>query len=579
MLEPEVQTDIINSWWTVLNTFQEQSQHMAASYFEGMQKQLPFSPPFVGDVFIKAAQVLFENPSRLLEAQAELLEETTGLWQRMLFPKKENPPQALHDKRFQHEAWKTVPYFLFIKEYYLMTSRWLQKLVSQVEGLDESTLEKLQFYTNQLVEAVSPANFPLSNPEVLEEFVKTQGGSLKKGFETLLEDMDAGRWMKMTDPSAFELGKTIASTKGEVVFRNDLFELIHYFPLTRKQYTVPLLIIPPWINKYYIFDLSPSNSFVKWMLEQGHNVFIISWVNPGAELRLKTFEDYLLEGAYRACEIVSSLTQSPSLHTMGYCVGGDLLTALSAYLAKTPSPFSLQTMTLLATIIDFTKVGDLKIFMDEDHLQCVEEALVQKGFLEADTLKSIFSLLRPKDMVWSFFIKNYLLGQIPPAFDFLYWNSDSTRLPAALHRFVLRKWFQQNLLMTPGGLDVNDISLDLRDITTPTLFLSTIDDHISPWHSSYPAVHLFKGPLKFILAGSGHVAGVMNPPSGNKYGFFTNPHFPICADEWIETATKQEGSWWTAWDDWIALYGGEKVAPIASYPSLGSAPGTYVRER
>lgn len=579
MPEAEKQEDVNNSWWTFLKTFQEQNQRMSASYFTGMQQQLPFSPSLIGDVFIKAAQALLNNPARLLEAQGELLAETAELWQKMLLPEKEDPSQHPSDKRFQHEAWHTVPHFLLIKEYYLMISRCLQNLVSQVEGLDELTSQKLQFYTNQLLEAVSPANFPLTNPEVLEELVKTQGNSLTKGFQTLLEDMESGQGMKMTDPSCFHLGKTIASTKGEVVFRNELFELIHYCPLTKKQYAVPLLIIPPWINKYYIFDLSPSNSFVKWMLEQGHNVFIVSWVNPGADLASKTFEDYLFEGAYRACELVSSLTQSPSLHAMGYCVGGDMLTALSAYIAKRPSSFSLQTLTLLATIIDFTKVGDLKIFMDEDHLQCVEEAMKQKGFLEADTLKSVFSFLRPKDLVWSFFIKNYLLGQIPPAFDFLYWNSDSCRLPATLHHFILRKWFQQNLLMTPGGLDINGIPLDVRDITTPTLLLSTIDDHISPWKSSYPAVHLLKGPLQFILARSGHVAGVMNPPARNKYGFFTNPNFPSSADEWLNTATKQEGSWWTTWHDWTTSFAEKQIVPITSYPSLESAPGTYVRER
>ncbi len=574
-----VQEDLTQSWWTALHAFQTQSQRMTTSYFEGMQKQLPFSPPLMGDIFIKAGQALFENPSHLLEAQADLLRETTDLWQKIVSPEKEDLPPSCPDKRFQHEAWETVPYFLFIKEYYLMSSRWLQNLVTQVEGLDDATLQKLQFYTNQLVEAVSPSNFPLSNPEVLEELIKTQGGSLQKGFETLLEDMSAGRGMIMTDPAAFTLGETLATTQGDVIFRNDLFELIHYFPLTKKQYATPLLIIPPWINKYYIFDLSPSNSFVKWMLEQGHNVFIMSWVNPGAELGLKTFEDYLLEGAYRACEIVTSRTQSPSLHAMGYCVGGDLLTALSAYLAKTPAPFSLQTMTLLATIIDFSKAGDLKIFMDDEHLQHIEEVMIQKGFVDVEIMKSIFSLLRPKEMVWSFFIKNYLLGQVPPAFDFLYWNSDSTRIPAALHRFVLRKWFQQNLLMAPGGIDINDVSLDLKDITTPTLFLSTLEDHISPWKSSYPAVHLFKGPLKFILAGSGHVAGVMNPPARHKYGFFTHSEFPENAEDWLTAATKFEGSWWTEWHDWVVSFGKKKGVPMASYPILESAPGTYVREK
>ena len=576
MTEPE-EEGIIESWGTFLEAFQEQNQRMTASFFKGMQRQLP--PTLVGDVFIKAAQALLKNPSYLLEAQGELLKEINDLWQKMLSAEEAVVPDFHSDKRFRHEAWRTVPYFLFIKEYYLITSRWLQNLTSQVEGLDSQTNQRIQFYIKQLTEAISPTNFPFSNPEVLEELVKTQGTSLKKGFENLVEDMESGQWMKMTDPSAFELGKTIASTKGEVVFRNDLLELIHYMPLTEKQYAVPILILPAWINKYYIFDLSPSNSFVKWMLEQGYNVFIISWVNPGPRHASKTFDDYLLDGAYRACDFVSSLTQSPTLHAMGYCVGGNMLAALGSYVAKTHASFSLQSMTLLATIIDFTKVGDLKIFMDDEYLQSLEETMTQKGFLEADTLKSIFSLLRPNDLIWSFFIKNYLLGQIPPAFDFLYWNSDSMRLPANLHRFIIRKCFQNNLFMNPGDIDINGVPLDLGDITIPTFLLATQEDHISPWESCYPAVHLFKGPLQFVLAGSGHVAGVMNPPARNKYHFFTNSDFPFDSQEWLKATTKNEGSWWTTWNEWISLLSGERVLPTVTYPSLEPAPGLYVKEK
>jgi len=451
--------------------------------------------------------------------------------------------------------------------------------LTEIEGIDRPTNQKIRFYTKQMVDAIFPTNFPFTNPEVLEELIKTKGASLRKGFETLLQDIEEGQWMKMTDQKAFELGKTIASTKGNVIFRNELFELIHYAPLTEKQYEIPLLIIPPWINKYYIFDLSPQNSFIKWMLEQGHNVFIISWVNPESEHASKTFEDYLLEGAYRACDLISSLTKSLSLHTMGYCVGGNLLTALSAYLVKAPAPFSLESMTLLATIIDFTKIGDLRVFMDEDHLQFMEEALIKNGLLDANMMKSLFSLLRPNDLVWSLFIKNYLLGQIPPAFDFLYWNSDSIRLPARLHNFVTRKCFQKNLFMKPEGININGIPLDLSTIKTPTMILATEDDHISPWKSCYPAVDLFKGPLEFVLAGSGHVAGVINPPALNKYYFLTNSKAPSNPHEWLETAQRNEGSWWTKWNDWATVLSGEKIIPKVHYPFLEEAPGRYVKNK
>ncbi|OJW51159.1 MAG: hypothetical protein BGO67_12600 [Alphaproteobacteria bacterium 41-28] len=578
MSENIKQQNMADSWWSFLETFQEQNQSMAKTYFESMQNHLPFSPTLMGDVFIKVGQALLENPDYLLKAKEELLEEINGLWQNMLSAEKGALPDHTSDKRFHHEAWKAVPYFLFIKEYYLITSRWLQKLVSEVEGLDDKTTYKIKFFTKQLTDAMSPTNFPFTNPEVIEELVKTQGTSLQKGFETLLQDMESGKWMKMTDPSTFKLGETIASTPGDVIFRNDLFELIHYKPLTEKQYEVPLLIIPPWINKYYIFDLSPNNSFVKWMLEQGYNVFIISWVNPGPDHASKTFDDYLLEGAYRASDFVSSFTKSPSIHAMGYCVGGNMLTTLGAYIEKTKATFSLQSMTLLATIIDFTKVGDLKIFMDEDILQSMEETMAEKGFLEADTLKSIFSLLKPNELVWSFFIKNYLLGQIPPAFDFLYWNGDSPRLAANLHKFTVRKYFQENRFMQPGGIDIHGVPLDVREIRTPTFLLATLGDHISPWKSCYPAVHLFKGPLNFTLAGSGHVAGVINPPSRNRYGFFTNPCCPTDPEDWFKGATKTEGSWWTAWETWISPLSGNKIVPMRAYHSLEPAPGSYVRE-
>jgi polyhydroxyalkanoate synthase len=483
------------------------------------------------------------------------------------------------DKRFRHEAWEKVPYFVFLKEYYLLTSRWMEKTISHIEGLDEHTAHKIQFYVKQFIEAASPANSPFTNPEVLEECLKTKGESLKRGFETLLQDMETGQGMKMTDPTAFCVGETLASTKGEIVYRNHLFELIHYAPRTDQQYAVPLVIIPPWINKYYIFDLSEANSFVKWMLEQGHNVFILSWVNPDASLASLSFEDYLREGAYRACEVVSSLTKSPVLNTMGYCVGGNLLTSLSAYLARSPAPFSLQTMTLLATIFDFEKIGDLKVFMDDGLLQQLEKRMEERGYLDGESMKSIFSMLRPNDLVWSFFIKNYFLGQVPPPFDFLYWNSDSPRLAEGIHRFILRHFFKHNRFIQPGGMTLQGVPLNVREITTPTLFLSTIDDHIAPWESTYPAVHLLQGPLKFILTGSGHVAGVINPPSKNKYGFWTNDALPLTPQEWLNSSTKNEGSWWTAWDAWVTSFGEEKTPPLHIYPFLGDAPGMYVRER
>lgn len=579
----EATQDLINIWGGFLDTCQSHQEHMMNSFLEPLEPV--FSSPLISalpslsidDILRKAMHALMENPHHFIKAQEELLVDLQGLWTKLLSLETRDVETFSLDKRFRHEAWESVPYFLFLKESYLITSRWIERSISHMDGLDGQTTQKVKFYLKQVLEAASPTNSPFTNPEVLEEFMKTKGASLQKGIKAFLQDMETGQAMKMTDPSAFRLGETLASTKGEVVYRNHLFELIHYAPLTAQQYEVPLLIVPAWINKFYIFDLSTSNSFIKWMLEKGHNVFIISWVNPDNTLASLSFEDYLLDGAYRACEVVSSLTESPTLHTMGYCVGGNLLTGLSAYLAKKPAPFSLQTITLLATIFDFSKVGELKVFLDDRLLQSLENRMMENGYLEGEIMKSIFSSLRPHDLVWSFFIKNYFLGQTPPPFDFLYWNSDSPRLAAGMHRFILRKFFQENLLMQPNAITVQSIPLNIQDICTPTFLLSTLEDHITPWESTYPAVHLFQGPLKFVLAGSGHVAGVMNHPSKNKYGFWENSAFPMDAKEWFQGATPHEGSWWTVWHDWVDSFGTEKKPPLRSYPFLGEAPGVYVR--
>lgn len=424
MILQEQTHDFANSWCDFLQSCHTHHTHMMGELLTGMGSYNPFMAqlPALGDALGKALQSLSTDPSHLLQSQTDLMEEMQILWDKLASLGTSDVLPPISDKRFRHEAWETVPYYLFIKEYYLIMSRWLERNISQLKDLDEKTIQKIRFYTKQVVEAASPTNSPFTNPEVLEELVKTKGQSLRRGLETLLQDMSTGQWMKMTDPSAFQIGETIASTEGEVVFRNHLFELIHYVPCTEKQYATPLLIIPPWINKYYIFDLSPSNSFVKWMGEQGHNVFIMSWVNPESALSPMNFEDYLIDGAYRACEVITTLTKSPTLNTMGYCVGGNLLTALNAYLAKTSAPFSIQTMALLATVIDFDQMGDLRVFADEDYLQQVEKMMAQNGFLNGEELKALFSLLRPNDLIWSFFVKNYFLGQVPPAFDFLYWT-------------------------------------------------------------------------------------------------------------------------------------------------------------
>jgi polyhydroxyalkanoate synthase len=568
MFDSKDQQKFFAAWFSLMEALQKRHEDLHSSHFEAMQELMPISPLAMGEAWNKAVFAFMKHPAYLFEVQKELMvnlskqEEDTSL-----------------DKRFSHEAWMRDPYFSALKKSYLLNSNWLRNTISNLEGIDDKTKQKLEFYVNQYIDAICPTNYPLTNPEVLEEFTKTGGASLEKGMEKLMDDLAKGHWIDMTDPKAFVLGKSLATSKGEVIYRNDIIELIHYKPLTEKQHSVPLLIIPPWINKFYIFDLSPHNSFVKWMLEQGMDVFMISWVNPGTNLSSKSFEDYMFEGGYKAAEVVSEFTGSNKLNTLGYCIGGNLLVALTAYLAKAPAPFEIVSQTLIATIIDFEKIGDLKFFLEDENLEYIEHNLERNGFVDPERLKSIFSMLRPKDLLWSFFIKNYLLGQTPPAFDFLYWNSDGTRVPEVLHKDVLRYFFKANLLMVPGGLKIRNVPIDLRSIEIPTFFLSTMEDHIAPWKSTYPAVHLLECPTEFVLGGAGHVVGVMNPPEKHKYAFYTNIQFPYTADEWFEKSTKHEGSWWPYWYTWLKPISGKKVSPVAtSDVSYGEAPGEYVRE-
>jgi polyhydroxyalkanoate synthase len=459
----------------------------------------------------------------------------------------------------------------------------MQSTVKDVEGLDDKTAQKVDFYTRQFVDAMAPSNFLMTNPEVLRETLESGGENLVKGLDNLLEDLERGKGrlkIRMTDTEAFKLGENIALSPGKVVFQNDLMQLIQYAPTTEEVFKRPLLIIPPWINKFYILDLRPKNSFIRWAVEQGHTVFVISWVNPNEKLKSKSFEDYMTDGPLAALDAVEAATGEKDANVIGYCLGGTLLACTLSYMAAKKDA-RVKSATFFTTMMDFKDSGELGVFIDEVQLAALEEKMKDKGYLEGADMATTFNMLRANDLIWSFVVNNYLMGKDPFPFDLLYWNSDSTRMPAAMHSFYLRKMYQENKLVEPGGVTLKGVKIDLGKVKQPACLISTREDHIAPWKATYSATQLLGGKVKFILAGSGHIAGVVNPPEAEKYGFWTAAKNPADPEDWLRAAEEHKGSWWPEWQRWIAALTGEKVP--ARQPGDGKlkpledAPGSYVR--
>jgi len=488
------------------------------------------------------------------------------------------------DRRFRDKAWSDNAVFDFIKQSYLLTARSIQSAVKNVEGLDDGAARKVDFYTRQFVDAIAPSNFVMTNPEVLRATIESRGENLLNGLKNLLGDLERGKGrlaISMTDMAAFKIGENVATTPGKVIYQNDLIQLLQYTPTTETVKRRPLLIMPPWINKYYILDLRPRNSFIRWAVEQGHTVFVISWVNPDARLAEKSFEDYLREGPLAALDAMEQATGEREANVIGYCLGGTLLASTLAYMtAKRDN--RVKSATYFVTMVDFKEAGELSVFIDEEQLHALEERMEKKGYLEAREMHTTFNMLRANDLIWSFVVNNYLLGKSPFPFDLLYWNADSTRMPAAMHSFYLRKMYQQNLLAQPGGITLGGVPIDLRKIKTPSFLLSTREDHIAPWRSTYAATQIYSGPVKFVLSASGHIAGVVNPPGG-KYGHWQNDSNPPASGAWLASATQYPDSWWPAWEQWVAQYSGGEVP--ARQPGDGKlapiedAPGSYVKVR
>lgn len=497
-------------------------------------------------------------------------------------------PKALSfskDKRFKGELWQKNLFWYSLKEFYLFLEKQSYTFLQDVPNLRPTQRKRLQFFLQQIFNSIAPGNFPGTNPAVLEKMMKTGGLNFLKGFKNFLSD-----WTKnpnllrisMTDLSAFQVGMNLASTPGTVLYQNDLMQLIYYHPMKEKVFQAPLLIIPPWINKYYILDLTEKNSLVRWALEQGHQVFMVSWVNPDEKLSQKSFEDYMQEGPLEALKTIKEYFDVPGVNVLGYCLGGTLLACTLAYLSKKGSDFlPIQSATLMTTLIDFQEAGDLGIFIEEGILDALETQMKKKGYLEGEILWSTFNFLKSQDLFWSFFEKNYLLGETPLPFDVLYWNSDSTRLPYEMQRFYLRNMYQKNLLAQQNGLTLCNVPLNLSEIQTPIFMVSTKEDHIAPWESTYKGAHLFKNLEKFILGGSGHVAGIVNSPHQNKYNYWENPSLLNTPQEWMSSATSHPGSWWPCWEKWITPYGGSLTPPKSClkkpYPHLDRAPGSYVK--
>lgn len=537
----------------------------------------------------RVAERWVSDPRKMIEAQASLTSDFMTLWSNTLkrASGEDTPPVAEPDKRdarFADPDWSAHPMFDFIKQAYLIGSRWAESMVDRADDLDPHTREKARFYVKQIASALSPSNFVATNPELLRETLRQNGENLVRGMKMLAEDIEAGKGelkIRQSDAGAFEVGVNIATTPGKVIYRNEVMELIQYAPATETVLKRPLLIVPPWINKFYILDLNAEKSFIRWCVAQGLTVFCISWVNPDARHAAKDFESYMREGVFAALDAIEQATGEKKVAAIGYCVGGTLLGVTLAYMAAVRDR-RIESATFFTTQVDFTKAGELSVFVDEEQIRAVEEQMAQRGYLEGSRMAGAFNMLRPNDLIWSYAVNNYLKGKAPTAFDLLYWNSDSTRMPAANHSFYLRSCYLENKL-SKGEMRIGGKPLDLRRVTIPIYNLAAREDHIAPAPSVFLGSKCFGGPVDYVMAGSGHIAGVINPPNKMKYQYWTNGSLDGSFEDWVKSAAEHPGSWWPHWFEWIRAQapkqvparepGGGRLKPIED------APGSYVKVR
>jgi polyhydroxyalkanoate synthase len=560
----------------------EFAQKQAASLSSAVRDELGIAKAFM-DLYSRAVA----DPSVMAAASVNWWIDSMRLWQsswmKMLgvqAPAVAEPAKG--DARFKDQDWSSNFVFDYIKQSYLIAARHIREAVAGVEGLPPDSEKKVAFFTRQYVDALAPTNFLMTNPQVLRETVSSGGQNLVKGLHNLLNDLEKGGGelrVSMTDEKAFQLGKNVATSPGKVVFQTELMQLIQYQPLTRDAYKRPLVIIPPWINKYYILDLREKNSFIRFAVEQGHTVFVLSWVNPDARLAQKGFEDYMTEGPLAALDYIEQATGEKQVNFIGYCLGGTLLGATLAYL-KAKSQDRVACATFFVSLLDFSQPGELGVFIDEAQVANLEKKMNQRGYLEGSEMAGTFNLLRANDLVWSFVVNNYLMGKDPFPFDLLYWNADSTRMPARMHSFYLRNMYIRNLMGKPGGISLGGVPIDLSKVTVPAYFISTAEDHIAPWKTTYKGAKYLGGPVRFVLGGSGHIAGIVNPPAAKKYQFWTNEAMPETPETWLQTATQKPGSWWEDWQAWMDKQNaGEKVPARVPQKPLEDAPGSYAMLR
>lgn len=540
------------------------------------------------NAFHKACSQVLIHPWSLAVAQAQFGIDVLRLiqnWQLSLsgmHPAAIAKPDAA-DRRFRNELWETNPFADFMKQFYLTVSRHCLAVLKSTEGMDRGDHLKASFFTRQLITAMSPSNFAATNPEVWQEALRTGGRSLIQAWQNFCRDFDWKTGLlrtKQADLTAFELGKSIAATPGKVIHQTDLMQLIQFAPSTDTVLKRPLLIVPPWINKYYVLDLQPGNSFIKWATDQGHTVFVISWVNPDEKHSRKGFDAYISEGTLAALDAIERQTGEGSINAVGYCIGGTLLAATLGCMAGAGDT-RIAGATFLTTMLDFAEPGEIEVFIDENAVSALERRMSGRGFLEGFEMASAFGLLRSQEFLWPMYISQYLMGKQPAAFDILYWNSDSTRMPYLMHSFYLRKMYLENLLKKPGGIELLGVPIDLSRVKIPCCFVSTIEDHIAPWKSTYAGARLLGGKVRFILGGSGHVAGIVNPPSGGKHGYRVNDRLPADPESWLRQSEERQGSWWTEWNRWTTELDAERVRARqdGNLVPIEDAPGSYCRVR
>ncbi|MCB1562152.1 MAG: class I poly(R)-hydroxyalkanoic acid synthase [Alphaproteobacteria bacterium] len=585
---PAYPAELGKAMMDVYETLQPLIQEMLERYRQQNTSHAAADPLNLSSAYADFLYNYWKNPFQHIEKQSDYWQKSMQIWQSSasrFWGGAASPimtPRS-HDRRFSAPEWSENPLFDAIKQLYLLNGNYLADIVESTQGLSPSKREKLAFSTRLLTEALSPTNFLLTNPDAIRETLKTGGQNLVRGLENLAEDLkqskDGNLRVSTTNPEAFELGKNIAATPGRVVYQNDMIQLIQYEPQTEEVFARPLLIVPPWINKYYILDLREGNSFIEWAVRQGHTVFSISWVNPDAKLAHKTFEDYMQEGVISALDQIRDITGEPDCNAVGYCLGGTLLTVTLAFLAAKKQSKRVASATFLTTLVDFENSGEMKIFMDDEQLSSMEKSMEKHGVLRGKQLQQTFSLLRANDLIWSFVVNNYLMGKEPFPFDLLYWNDDSSNIPAATHRFCLRKFYRDNLLRKPGGITISGTPINVGTIKTPAYFLSTREDHIAPWRATYEGTQLLSGPKQFTLAASGHIAGVINSPEKNKYCYWSAESTPDRPEQWLENATQKNGSWWPHWQSWAETYGGKKVSARKPARGIEAAPGTYAKVR